>query len=335
MAKTGQVDRLENVVYSGQGALVLSLSKSWNEDVRGLIKNIPQIQEEINNIHSSVQEEHLENLTNIKNVKAKLAVQEKNWNSLVDIVLRGEGSALLGLDSDDPEVSEFLLNIPNFEEKRRKIHQAVASGSLKELRLHLDRRKFSQSLDPGTLVNILHKSILFGHSQLSRYLINSFPELINLKDSRGRTPLHYAACLKDEYNLYKIMINKGAATSTQDQDGLTAGQYLKLGNKFTKEKLLQFVSSGEHGIGLKYGKSGIVNQESEKSYSDLEPNQEQISDSLDGETIKQIERKFVKLQTLNQKCLLRRILTRELYSTIQTSQRVCCKWSKFISSSPG
>ena len=44
MAKTGQVDRLENVVYSGQGALVLSLSKSWNEDVRGLIKNIPQIQ---------------------------------------------------------------------------------------------------------------------------------------------------------------------------------------------------------------------------------------------------------------------------------------------------
>ena len=44
MAKTGQVDRLENVVYFGQGALVLSLSKSWNEDVRGLIKNIPQIQ---------------------------------------------------------------------------------------------------------------------------------------------------------------------------------------------------------------------------------------------------------------------------------------------------
>jgi len=25
------------------------------------------------------------------------------------------------------------------------------------------------------------------------------------------------------------------------KDGLTAGQYLKLGNKFTKEKLLQFV----------------------------------------------------------------------------------------------
>ena len=70
-----------------------------------------------------------------------------------------------------------------------------------------------------------HKNKIFETYKLvitSRWTTYSFLNSNKWEDIKhyllqGRTPLHYAACLKDEYNLYKIMINKGAAPSTQDQ----------------------------------------------------------------------------------------------------------------------
>jgi hypothetical protein len=44
MAKSGQVGRLEAVILAGQGRLVASLGKAWNEEVRTVIKKIPAIQ---------------------------------------------------------------------------------------------------------------------------------------------------------------------------------------------------------------------------------------------------------------------------------------------------
>ena len=49
-AKAGQVWRLENLVYSGQASLVGSLKRAWNEEVRELIKRIPDIQVTLLNI---------------------------------------------------------------------------------------------------------------------------------------------------------------------------------------------------------------------------------------------------------------------------------------------
>jgi hypothetical protein len=44
MAKAGQVGQLEAVILAGQGRLLASLGKAWNEEVRTLIKKIPAIQ---------------------------------------------------------------------------------------------------------------------------------------------------------------------------------------------------------------------------------------------------------------------------------------------------
>ena len=44
LAKAGHVARLEGLVYSGQGDLVKSIKRAWNEEVRELIKRIPYMQ---------------------------------------------------------------------------------------------------------------------------------------------------------------------------------------------------------------------------------------------------------------------------------------------------
>lgn len=48
-----------------------------------------------------------------------------------------------------------------------------------------------------------HNSLLF--ADVVRYLVQSFPDLINQQDINGRTPLHYASVLRDGGHILKIL----------------------------------------------------------------------------------------------------------------------------------
>ena len=120
---------------------------------------------------------------------------------------------------------------------------AVISGSLKDLQIHLDRRKFSHARDRKTDVNLLQKSVLLGHHAVSRYLMNNFPDLVNMADSRGRTALHYAAALRDNSFIYRALINHGADTSVRDGAGRTPGYYAKNKKELNKDVLTNFMQS--------------------------------------------------------------------------------------------
>ena len=177
-----------------------------------------------------------------KTAAVDIAIETKDWSQLVDIVLRGEADLLIGKISPDMEVQEFINNADTFKTKVEKIHEAVKSGSLKALQDHLDRRKFCMARDKDTNVNILQKSILLGHQSIMRYLCNNFQELINLRDSEGRTSLHYAASLPDNNYVYKTLIQHGAETSIKDKSGKTPGQYNKNKKELSKTMLLNFMN---------------------------------------------------------------------------------------------
>jgi len=174
-------------------------------------------------------------------VAVNLAIETKDWSELVDIVLRGEADLLLGKLSEDKEVQEFINNANIFKTKVQKIHDAVKSGSLKVLQEHLDRRKFCMARDLNTNINILQKAIILGHQQIFRYLTSNFQELINLRDARGRTALHYAAALQDNNYIYKTLINRGADTSAKDQSGKTPGHYNKNKKLLNKAMLINYM----------------------------------------------------------------------------------------------
>ena len=160
---------------------------------------------------------------------ALAAVNRKDFQKLVDLILSGDGDLLENIYTEDGEVQEFLNNIPAFKTKINNINEAVRIGSVKSLQLHLTRKKFALVKEKTTAANLLHQAVSFGHEHVARYLIKNFPETLNAIDAKGRTPLHYAALKKETKSLYEYMIGtmigNNADLDTLDFTGHTAKHY--------------------------------------------------------------------------------------------------------------
>ena len=199
-----------------------------------------------------------------------IAIETKDWSKLVDVVLLGDADLLVGRQSEDNEIQEFINNAPLFKSKIDKIHTAVREGSLKALQEHLDRRKFCLTRDKTTNINILQKAIVLGHTSIARYLVNNFNELINISDAKGRTALHYAAAMEDNNYLYKTLINRGADTSIKDKAGKTPGQYNKNKKELNKAMLVSFMN----------GTAVVTAEKTKPSPAVVKPSRKQILASI-------------------------------------------------------
>lgn len=73
----------------------------------------------------------------------------------------------------------------------------------------LDRKKLALARDPLGATP-LHKAIMYGHKDIVHYISTNFPLTKDTKDLDGRTPLHYAAALKDNHETYNMLIAMGA-----------------------------------------------------------------------------------------------------------------------------
>lgn len=49
-----------------------------------------------------------------------------------------------------------------------------------------------------------------------RYILKEYPTCINATDNEGRTPLHYAALLKDDGKMTRFLLENGADESALD-----------------------------------------------------------------------------------------------------------------------
>ncbi|CAG7786322.1 unnamed protein product [Allacma fusca] len=154
------------------------------------------------------------------------SIDAEDMEKLVELVLDGKGNELLNIKSRNPEVQEFITNIPAYMAKIASIHAAAASGNLRDLQTILDRKRLALARDPNGLVP-LHKAVLNGHSKVIRYLASNYNQSINVRDNNGRTPLHYAATLSDSGVTYKALIGAGADPNIKDVSGNTPGIYLR------------------------------------------------------------------------------------------------------------
>uniref|UniRef100_B4MQ98 GK21457 n=1 Tax=Drosophila willistoni TaxID=7260 RepID=B4MQ98_DROWI len=157
-------------------------------------------------------------------------VESGDLEQLAEIVLNGEGSRLLGQKSKDPDIQAFLNNVPSYMEKIHRVHDAARDGSLLALQQALDRRKFAIAKDdisPNGSTP-LHVAVLFGHTDIVRYLASRFPETMAVTDNDGRTPLHYAATIKDNGHFYNMLMQLGANPKELDKLGHTAEFYLDM-----------------------------------------------------------------------------------------------------------
>ncbi|XP_073812036.1 uncharacterized protein isoform X17 [Musca autumnalis] len=151
-----------------------------------------------------------------------------DMEQLAQIVLNGDGQKLLNVEAKEAEIQAFLRNVPNYMDKIRRVHEAARGGSLLNLQQALDRRKFAVAKDEISPngATPLHVAVLFGHSDIVRYLSARFPETTSVTDNDGRTALHYAAVINDNGHFYNVLQQLGANPKAQDNMGRTPEQYM-------------------------------------------------------------------------------------------------------------
>ncbi len=66
----------------------------------------------------------------------------------------------------------------------------------------------------------IHEAVKTGDLQKVQELIKNDPDLVNLKDISGRTPLHWAA-RNDHLNIVKFLVNNGADVNAEDNQGIS------------------------------------------------------------------------------------------------------------------
>ncbi|XP_018494867.1 uncharacterized protein LOC100901587 [Galendromus occidentalis] len=152
-------------------------------------------------------------------------IKEEDLLRLEHVVIAGQGDRLVGKTSPNPQVQEFLSLVPTYMEKIRQVHQAVIKGDVKEVKELLTRKRFALSRDVNG-ASPLHLSILYGHPEVLKYIVEFFPETLDGPDNEGRTPLHYAAVAPAiDVNFYEVLKQAGADINIKDKNGNSADYY--------------------------------------------------------------------------------------------------------------
>ncbi|GMR43020.1 hypothetical protein PMAYCL1PPCAC_13215 [Pristionchus mayeri] len=151
-----------------------------------------------------------------------------NIGKLEELVLTGYADLLLGRNHEveDADSIGFLEVLPQYQAKIQAIHKNVEMGNLRAVKLLTDRKKLALCRDSRGL-SPLHKAIVFERTDIAKYLIRNYPQSVNAMDQKKRTPLHYAAALRDSGYLYKVMRKSGADPNIYDCNGRPAKHYLK------------------------------------------------------------------------------------------------------------
>ncbi|GFQ67824.1 tankyrase-1 [Trichonephila clavata] len=177
-----------------------------------------------------------------KPVSTRMQIREMLSNGSLDaleeLVLQGHGDRLLGESATNPLVRDFIHMVPIYMERIYEIHRAVARGRLRDVQALLDRKKLALARDPLGATP-LHKAVMYGHRDIVEYIAMNFPLSKDTKDLDGRTPLHYAAGLKDNHEIYNLLIAFSANPLVLDYKGKTAEYYLQFPEHLHLEQLLK------------------------------------------------------------------------------------------------
>ncbi|XP_030761567.1 serine/threonine-protein phosphatase 6 regulatory ankyrin repeat subunit B isoform X3 [Sitophilus oryzae] len=200
------------------------------------IEGIVNGEHEIESVNNAGQ--NRPNTEDVEDIRA--IIDSGNMEQLAALVLNGEGERLVGQKCDNQELQTFLDNVPVYMSKIRRIHIAAREGSLRDLQAALDRRKFAVARDNVSPngASPLHVAVAFGRTSVVRYLAGRFPETVHIEDENGRTPLHYAAVLKDNGHYYNLLIHLGADNRIKDKFGRTSDFYLKNQSDFNHRQIL-------------------------------------------------------------------------------------------------
>ncbi|CAH2096368.1 unnamed protein product [Euphydryas editha] len=164
----------------------------------------------------------------IKRHNIRIWCHECDMGRLQRVVWEGQGARLLSEVSSQPIVKKFLEAVPYIMNTIRDIHNAVIQNDLEGVMKLTSDPIPPQALSSRDANNLtaLHKAAGLGHGSIMKYIIERYPQGINDSDNDGRTPLHYAAVVKDDQHTYNTLISLGADEGAVDNKNKTPAYYI-------------------------------------------------------------------------------------------------------------
>ncbi|XP_044261810.1 uncharacterized protein LOC123009499 [Tribolium madens] len=164
---------------------------------------------------------------NFKKSNIRIWIHQRNLVNLQQVVWEGHGAKLLPEHSNNPKIKKFLEAVPHIMGIIKDIHSDVINDELENLTKRLEppipslvlSGKDSNGLTP------LHKASGLGRQEIAQFLVTQYPSCVNLVDSEGRTPLHYAALVKDNGQMMGFLLQHEADESALDNRQKTAAYY--------------------------------------------------------------------------------------------------------------
>lgn len=154
----------------------------------------------------------------IKPSNIRIWIHQRDLGKLQRVLWDGHGAKLRTETCNHPRIKRFLEAVPHLMGVIRDVHSAAVNNDLEMMQ---DRTKppalpvVLSSRDSNSLT-ALHKASGLGHLEVARYIANTYPPVVHMQDADGRTPLHYAAILKDGDDMYNMLIDAGAEESALD-----------------------------------------------------------------------------------------------------------------------
>ncbi|XP_063624548.1 uncharacterized protein LOC134796337 isoform X2 [Cydia splendana] len=175
----------------------------------------------------------------IKRHNIRIWCHDCDMARLQRVVWEGHGARLLSEVSNQPVVKKFLEAVPYLMNTIRDIHEAVIQNDLEGLMKHSGDPVTPQILSSRDANNMtaMHKAAGLGHGGILKYIANRYPQGINDVDNDGRTPLHYAAIVRDEQHTYNTLVGLGADESVVDNKNKTPGYYINRPQEIDKNIL--------------------------------------------------------------------------------------------------
>ncbi|CAG2231083.1 unnamed protein product [Mytilus edulis] len=155
---------------------------------------------------------------------------------------RGQSMIEVVSEKGKEDVLNYLESLPELQRTIRRIHVSIETGNLHEVKQHMINR-LATARDKGGR-GLLHKAVLFERRFIIKYFLREYPEMVHLKDIGGRTPLHWAVCLKEGKDIEESLMKVGADPSVRDKKGKTPNDYSKIAESMqetiNKERMKDF-----------------------------------------------------------------------------------------------
>ncbi|XP_061171090.1 putative ankyrin repeat protein RF_0381 [Saccostrea echinata] len=146
-----------------------------------------------------------------------------------------------------------LLNVKD-NVGRTALHNAAFAGNI-ELFNFLLGKGFSIETKRSDGTTVLHHSCMNGKLDMCKHLVNTYPHLLNVKDSVGGTALHDAA-LRGNIELFNFLLGKGFSIETKRSDGKTVLQLCCMKGKLDMCKYL--TNTNPHLLDVKDNDGGTA-----------------------------------------------------------------------------